>query len=95
MKTLDLDVLILMSIFSIMHNNNTNYINGDGCIFTRSHPTIHYGQTGKYWTDATAPKGYAWFAESLDNDFAAPAVLVKIKNIFTKDSSYINGVQML
>lgn len=76
-----------------MPKQNTNYIQGWGSIFTRKHPTLNYGQTGKYWTDASAPKGYAWFAESLDDDFAKPAVLVRIKNIFTRDSSYINGTE--
>ena len=77
----------------IMPEQNTNYINGMGCIFTRKHPSLNYGQTGKYWTDASSPKGHAWFAESLDDDFAKPAVLVKIKNIFTNESSYINGTE--
>ena len=78
-----------------MHKQNTKYINGWGCIFTRKHPSLNYGQTGKYWTDASAPKGYAWFSASLDDDFAKPAILVKIKNIFTADSSYVNGTEAL
>ena len=77
----------------IMPKQNTNYINGWGCIFTRKHPSLNYGQTGKYWTDASSPKGHAWFAASVDDDFAKPAVLVKIKNIFTKESSYVNGTE--
>lgn len=75
--------------------NNTNYVNGWGCIFTRNHPSLNFGQTGKYWTDASSLKGYAWFAASLDEGFASPAILVKIKNIFTKDDSYVDGTESL
>ena len=77
----------------IMPKQNTNYINGWGTIFTRDHPTLNYGQTGKYWTDASSSKDHAWFAESLDDDFAKPAIPVKIKNIFTGESSYVNGTE--
>ena len=76
-------------------NNNTNYIHGCGCISTHKHPSLNYGQTGVYCTDASLPKGSAWFAASLDDGYASPAVLVKIKNIFTKDSSYVNGTESL
>ena len=94
MKAQSLDASTLTNTtLIIMPKQNTNYINGWGCIFTRKHPSLNYGQTGKYWTDASSPKGHAWFAASLDDDFAKPAVLVKIKNIFTKESSYVNGTE--
>lgn len=93
MKTLDLDVLILTSTFFIMQTNNTNYINGWGCIRTHEHSSLNYGQTGKYSTDASTPKGYVHFAASLDDDFVRPAALVKIKDIHTHESTYANGLE--
>jgi hypothetical protein len=80
---------------TIMHKPNTQYIRGQGCIFTRKHPSLNYGQTGTYWTDASSLRGYAWFAMSFDSgvEKPAPAVLVKVEDIFTKDDSYINGTE--
>ena len=88
---------------TIMPKQNTNYIDGWGSIFTyidgwgsiftRKHPSLNYGQTGKYWTDASSPKGHAWFAASVDDGFAKPAVAVKLSYIFTKDSTYVDGTE--
>lgn len=75
--------------------SNTNYIHDHGCILTHTHPSLNYGQTGTYFTDASSPKGYAWFQESIEGDTSPPAVLVKIKNIYTNKSTYVSGLESI
>lgn len=78
---------------TIMPKQNTNYINGWGSIFTRKHPSLNYGQTGRFSTDASCRKGHAWFWPSSDSEGDETATQVRLRHIFTKDSSYANGTE--
>lgn len=75
-----------------MPEQNTTYIHGCGSIFTRKHPSLNYGQTGVYTTDASSRKGYAWFMPSADY-YNGPAAEVDLNHIFTKDSTYVDGTE--
>lgn len=75
-----------------MPEQNTNYIHGCGSIFTRKHPSLNYGQTGAYATDASCREGYAWFMPSAD-DYNGPAMEVNLSNIFTRESTYVDGTE--
>ena len=77
----------------MQNKQNTNYTSGTGCIFSRTHPKYNYGQTGSFFTDASTPKGCVWFFAHLDTGYETPAAAVKCKDIFTKESTYVEGVE--
>jgi hypothetical protein len=73
-----------------MSNKLSLYVNGYGAFCNRNHEQINYGQTGNYWTDATACGEYMWFQPDVD----AYAIKVKAKHIFKEDDTYLNGTEI-